>query len=90
MFVHLGSDVVVSLNDIIAIFDLESTSMSKRTREFLDLSQKSGIVVDVSKYDLPKSYILCEKNKQIYLYISPLSASTVYKRASEKFSGYLL
>lgn len=84
MFLHLGSDVVVSLKEVIAIFDLEGTSISKRTREFLDFSQKKGIVVDVSKYDLPKSYILCEKNKNIYLYISPLSASTIYKRANDR------
>ena len=84
MFLHLGSDVVVSLKEVIAIFDLEGTSISKRTREFLDASQKKGIVVDVSKYDLPKSYILCQKNKNIYLYISPLSAATIYKRAHDK------
>lgn len=90
MFLHLGSDVVISLNEVIAIFDLDSTSMSKRTREFLDLSQKKGIVIDVSKYDLPKSYILCERNKKIYLYISPLSATTIYKRANESIFEYLV
>lgn len=84
MFLHLGSDVVVSLKEVIAIFDLEGTSISKRTREFLDASQKKGIVIDVSKYDLPKSYILCKKNKNVYLYISPLSAATIYKRANDK------
>ena len=84
MFLHLGSDVVVSLKEVIAIFDLDETSISKRTREFLDSSQKKGIVIDVSKYDLPKSYILCEKNNNTYLYISPLSAQTLYKRANDK------
>lgn len=84
MFLHLGSDVVVSLKEVIAIFDLDETSISKRTREFLEASQKKGIVIDVSKYDLPKSYILCKKNNNTYLYISPLSAQTLYKRAHDK------
>ena len=84
MFLHLGSDVVVSLKEVIAIFDLDETSISKRTREFLDSSQKKGIGIDVSKYDLPNSYILCEKNNNTYLYIWPLSAHTLYKRAHDK------
>ena len=84
MFLHLGSDVCVSLKEGVAIFDLESTSMSKRTRECLEASQKSGAVIDVSRFDLPKSYILCEENKKTKLYISPLSASTILKRANDK------
>ncbi len=84
MFLHLGSDVVVSRKDVIAIFDLDGTSISKKTREFLDISQKKGIVVDVSKFDLPKSFILCQNKKDVYLYISPLSASTILKRANDK------
>lgn len=83
MFLHLGSDVCVSLKEIVAIFDLENTSISKRTREFLNESQKKGIVVDVSRYDLPKSYILCDEKGKKKLYISPLSASTILKRANK-------
>lgn len=83
MFLHLGSDVCVLLKEIVAIFDLENTSMSKKTREFLEISQKSGIVVDVSKYDLPKSYILCKNKDKTRLYISPLSAATILKRANK-------
>ena len=34
MYLHLGSDVVVSQSEIIAIFDLDTTSISKITRDF--------------------------------------------------------
>lgn len=85
MYLHLGSDVVVSQSEIIAIFDLDTTSVSKNTREFLNTAQKCGRVVDVSSNDLPKSYVLCGKKDKFNIYISPLSAQTLYKRAAGRF-----
>ena len=41
MFIHLGKDYTVNLKNIVAIFDIENTSVSKITREFLvDMSKK--------------------------------------------------
>lgn len=81
MYVHLGGDTVVLQKDIIAIFDLELTSISKITREFLHVAEEEGFVVNVSE-DLPKSYILTESDNESRVYISPISASTLLKRAN--------
>lgn len=83
MYLHLGSDVVVLKKDIIAVLDLETTSISKRTQKFLETAQKSGRVIDVSIGDLPKSYILCGKKDSYKVYVSPISAQTLHKRAQE-------
>jgi len=40
MYIHLGGDYVVSQEDIIGIFDLENTTLSKHTRQFLNKSEK--------------------------------------------------
>lgn len=81
MFIHLGQDTVVPSNEVIGIFDLESTTVSKKTRKFLEISEKKGEVINVS-YELPKSFILCcDKNKRIKLYISQLSSATLKKRS---------
>ena len=85
MYLHLGSDVVVSQSEVIAILDLDTTSVSKITRQFLNTMQKSAKVIEVSKYDLPKSYVLCGKKDKFHIYISPLSAQTLYKRAAGMF-----
>ncbi len=85
MYIHLGSDVVVSHSDVIAILDLDTTSVSKNTRKFLDNMQKNGRVIDVSSNDLPKSYVLCGKKEKCNIYISPISAQTLYKRAMGNF-----
>lgn len=81
MFLHLGQDTVISQDDIIGIFDLDNTTVSKKTRDFLAQKQKEGKVVNVS-YELPKSFVICEdKNKEITVYITQISTSTLIRRA---------
>lgn len=82
MFIHLGNETLIKTEDVIGIFDLDSTTVSKHTRKYLTLAEKKGDVVTVS-YELPKSFVLCaEKNgKNRKIYISQISSSTLQKRA---------
>ena len=52
MYIHLGRDYVLNDRDIIGIFNLETTTVSPRGREFLNYAQKNGAVVSLSD-DLP-------------------------------------
>lgn len=81
MFLHLGGEVVVNLKDVIAIMDLDVTSTSKITREFLAVAEEEGFVVNVTD-DLPKSYVLAEIDDASRLFISPIASSTLLKRAA--------
>ena len=83
MYLHLGQDIVVKLTDVVGIFDLDTSTISKTTRQFLTEKEKQGKVVTVST-ELPKSFVLCAENGQEILYISQISSSTLQKRA-----GYL-
>ncbi len=58
MYLHLGQSVVVPFRDVIGIFDLDTTTDSRITREFLKRAEREGELVDVSM-DLPKSLVLC-------------------------------
>ena len=82
MYLHLGGDTVIAMKDVIAIFDLDLTTTSKITREFLQVAEEEGFVINVSDDDLPKSYILTENNNESRVYISPISAATLLKRAN--------
>ena len=73
MFLHLGSDVVVNSKDVIAILDLDVTSTSKITREFLRVAEDEGFVVNVSD-DLPKSFVIAEIDKESRVFVSPISS----------------
>ncbi len=80
MFIHLGGNVVVLKNDIIAILDLEACSESAYTRNFLKMSEEDGFVVKISE-DEPKAFVLTEKKKKTVIYLSPISSMTLCKRA---------
>lgn len=80
MYLHLGQSVVVPYGDIIGIFDMDNTTESKRTLDFLSKADREGRVVDVSG-DLPKSYALCKsKQGEPMVYLCQLSPTTLLKR----------
>lgn len=85
MFLHIGRDMIVKNDDIIGIFDIETTSVSKITREYLNSSLKKKIVSVTD--NLPKSFIVCNErlnekksDKNTIIYISQISSSTLKKR----------
>ncbi len=82
MYLHLGMDKVITFDEIIGIFDLDTTTVSKNTRNYLAKAEKDGIVENVC-YDLPKSFIVCrDKNGKDKVYISQISSSTLLKRTN--------
>jgi hypothetical protein len=85
-YLHLGNDVVVDMNTVIGIFDMDNTTVSAQTRNFLAKAQKDGIVIDVSE-DLPKSFIITESGGKTCVYISSLASRTLYGRT--KTDNYL-
>ena len=72
MFLHLGADVVVNIKDVVAIMDLETTSISKITREYLKKAEKENDVITESYEDLPKSYVVVKNKNERKIYISPI------------------
>ncbi|MBQ7859730.1 MAG: DUF370 domain-containing protein [Faecalibacterium sp.] len=85
MYLQLGRDYVVNSRDIIGIFDLENTSTSHRTREFLANAQKTGAVVSLSD-EIPKSFVLVEGPVET-LYLSPLAPASLKRRVERGYKG---
>jgi hypothetical protein len=75
MYVHIGPNKAVRREDIISVFDLDSSTVSVFTREFLKNAEREKRVVLLS-YDLPKSFILMRDET---IYLSPFNTSTIYK-----------
>ena len=63
---------------IIGIFDLDNTSTSKRTRDFLERAEKEGEVVPCD--DLPKSFVLTQEYGFNKVRLTALSSATLEKR----------
>ena len=81
MYLSIGNDMAVRDGNIIGIFDLDITSQSRRTREFLEKAEREGVVVPVTE-DIPKSFLVCDHpyHRQI-VYISQLNPQTLQKRS---------
>lgn len=82
MFLHMGNNVLVPLSELIGIIDLTNYS-SELNKEFLKTAEEEGFVVQLC--DEPVSIVLCAKN----VYLSPISAKTLYKRASQSYLSEL-
>ena len=78
MYLNIGNDFSVRDSAVIGIFDMDNTSVSKRTREFLAKAQNEGAVVPCD--DLPKSYIVTTEYGMVKVYESTLASRTLGKR----------
>ena len=78
MYLPIGNDMSVRTSSIVGIFDMDNTSTSKRTRDFLVRAQKEGAIISCD--DLPKSYIVTVEYGMMRVYESTLSAATLEKR----------
>ena len=80
MYLSLGANTVVRDADIIGIFDLDITSQSYRTRQFLRTAEERGEVESATD-DLPKSFVLCYSERQRVILAQP-NSTTIAKRAT--------
>jgi len=80
MFLHIGGDYIVSMKDIVAIVDMEKSTISQDTRNFLKISDEEGFIINVVENEMPKSFIITQEKHKSKIYLSPISTTTLYKR----------
>ena len=76
MYLHLGADMIVLEKDIIGIFDLDNTTVSKITRRFLEKNEKAGRCTLVGS-DIPRTFVICRDG----VYLTQIASQTLMKRA---------
>lgn len=79
MYLHLGKGTVVDDREIVGIFDLDITSQSYLTRNYLSAAEKAGEVINASE-DIPKSFVVCADKKKRAVYLSQMATATLTKR----------
>lgn len=75
MYLYLGGSIVVNTKDILGIFDMDTSTVNKATRDYLSYAEKNKKVIYVN-YELPKSFVVC-KDK---IYVCPFNTATLHKR----------
>lgn len=81
MYLHIGEDTVIKSDEIIGVFDMDTSTVNKATRDFLKTAEKNRKVIYVN-YDLPKCFIVTDKK----VYVSPINTGTLNKRAKTERS----
>lgn len=81
MYVHIGGEKTLCSEDMIGIFDMERTTVSSDTREYLGEAAKKGYEVGCTD-DFPRSFVVTFKTSILdeKVYITRISTDTIKKR----------
>lgn len=79
MYYYIGSDYLINSDELVGLFDIETTTVSATTRDYLTAAQRAGKIINVSQ-EIPKTFVVCRKNGETTVYLSQYSANTISKR----------
>ena len=83
MYLHIGKGKTLKDKDIIGIFDLDTSTVSEKTKEFLNKKEKERLT-EYADFDLPRSFILCKNKDNGYKVVfSRISTVGLKDRAEE-------
>ena len=84
-FLNVGGLISVRSEDIVGIFDIDNTTVSRVTRDFLTKAQKNESV-EYATVEIPKSFIVTVKKKERKpaVIISQFSSVTLTERLKRK------
>ncbi|HVJ49104.1 extracellular matrix regulator RemB [Desulfitobacterium sp.] len=77
MFLHLGGDVLVNQQKVIAILDLETAMKNTASESFLNSMKQNEKIYYISDKGKEKSLIITTEGN----YLSPISSTTLLKRS---------
>lgn len=83
MYLSIGSDMAVRSDAIIGIFDLDNTTCSRHTRDFLRRAEENGQVVAVTD-ELPKAFVLTREFTMDRVYLTQFSAAAIERRGAKQ------
>ena len=74
MYLHIGNGKSVRKKDIIGMFDLDTATVSKITKKFINKNQKEGRVTYLDS-DLPRAFLLLNENGETKVRLSRISTT---------------
>ena len=82
MYLHIGNGQSVKKKDVIGIFDLDTATVTKTGKEFINRLERSG-AVEYDDDDLPRSFVLINENGKNKAKLSRISTKGLLARADE-------
>ena len=85
MYLHIGNGQSVKKKDIIGIFDLDTSTVTKTGKDFINNLEKAG-AVEYADDDLPRSFVLVSEGDSCKVRLSRISSKGLLARLEE--NGY--
>jgi len=83
LYLHLGGDVLIKTDEVVAIIDLEVTKIDHiNHRSFDTIKENNNNICYISEPGREKTLVVTINN----LYYSPISTNTLYKRSSSSLA----
>ena len=79
MYIRIEENAVVRDKDIIGIFDMDNTTVSRLGRTFLPKAEKNGLIINQTD-DLPKSFVVTSREGKTEVLISSVSSKILANR----------
>ncbi len=79
MYLHIGKDIIVKSEDVIAILNYEKLKQNNIFKQFYENIKKDIEIINENK----KTLVLIEKNGKIKGYISNISSTTIANRKTK-------
>lgn len=83
MYIRVEENAVVLDKDIIGIFDMDNTTVSRLGRTFLPKAEKNGLIINQTD-DLPKSFVVTSSEGKTEVLISSVSSKILANRTNVK------
>ena len=74
MYLHIGNGNSVKRKNIIGIFDLDTATVSKITKDFINKRQNEGALTYLDS-DLPRAFLLLDEEGKSKVSLSRISTS---------------
>ncbi|MCD7920206.1 MAG: DUF370 domain-containing protein [Clostridiales bacterium] len=86
MYLNIGNNILLNDKDILAVFDLDNTSQSHRTRAYLKRAEQAGQVTYTNIEEIPKNFLVCagRNRREQRVYISTLNSQTIAARLGKR------
>ena len=82
MYLHIGKRQSVKKSDVIGIFDLDTSTVTKTGKEFINRLERAG-AVEYADDDLPRSFVLINENGKNKVKLSRISTKGLMIRVNE-------
>ena len=80
MVLHIGKDVMVPLKDVVFILDYKEAKTNDDTNNTLKKLGDIAHIIYIDKFNI-KSVVVTRFLNKFFIYYSPISPSTLYKRS---------